>query len=262
VYVKANAGALDAIHEERTRRIAERLELEPPEAGPSFDCPYLAGRKARYVSLLARAPQPGIYHSLMDLNFRRTGPFFYRTACDGCSECSMLRVRVTEFRPSRSQARAWSRNRGVSVEVGPPSPTEEKHALYERYLETRHDGRMASSWEEMAGLYESPIETIEVVYRVAGRLVGVGLADAEPAALSAVYFYFDPLEARRSLGVFNILWLIEECRRTRRPYLYLGYFVRDSPKMSYKSAYRPSEVLLRKGFVPFGRHCEPASRRT
>jgi arginine-tRNA-protein transferase len=71
----------------------------------------------------------------------------------------------------------------------------------------------------------------------------VGLVDVEPLALSAVYCYFDPAEARRSPGVFNILWLIDECRRRGAPHLYLGYYVRDSPKMSYKAAYRPYEIL-------------------
>jgi arginine-tRNA-protein transferase len=37
--------------------------------------------------------------------------------------------------------------------------------------------------------------------------------------------------------------MIEECRRRRLDHLYLGYYVRDCRKMSYKAGYRPCEIL-------------------
>jgi arginine-tRNA-protein transferase len=80
-------------------------------------------------------------------------------------------------------------------------------------------------------------------------------------ALSAVYFYFDPSEVSRSLGAFNVLRLIEECRRRNLPYLYLGYLVRDSRKMAYKAAYGPHEVLSPEGVwaAPPGKSRKPRS---
>jgi arginine-tRNA-protein transferase len=71
----------------------------------------------------------------------------------------------------------------------------------------------------------------------------VALADLEPGALSAVYCYFEPDQPARSLGVFSVLSMIEECRRRGVPYLYLGYYVRDCQKMRYKIDYRPNEIL-------------------
>src|SRR5262249_53906297 len=124
----------------------------------------------------------------------------------------------------------------------------EKHALYRSYLDARHDGQMDGSAVEFRGfLYSSEIQTLEIEYRVGGRLLGVALADLEPLALSAVYCYFDPAARRRSPGVFNVLWLLDECRRRGLPYLYLGYYVPGSPKMSYKAAYRPYELLQADG---------------
>jgi arginine-tRNA-protein transferase len=87
------------------------------------------------------------------------------------------------------------------------------------------------------------VQTLEVSYRLDGELVGVGVVDVEPEAMSAVYCYFDPTLPARSLGVLNVLWLIEECRRRKIPHLYLGYYVVGSRKMSYKSCYRPYELL-------------------
>ena len=101
--------------------------------------------------------------------------------------------------------------------TGPPEATEEKHEVYRRYLLARHDGAMSGSWEEFRGfLHEAPPFAREVVFRAGDRLVGAGIYDAGPDALSAVYFYFDPDLAARSPGTLNVLWLVEECRRTRR----------------------------------------------
>jgi arginine-tRNA-protein transferase len=128
--------------------------------------------------------------------------------------------------------------------VAAPSITAEKLALYRRYLEARHDGQMDGSLAELQTLGAgSPVRTFEIEYRLSGRLVAVGVADVEPAAMSAVYCYFDPDEGRRSLGRFNVLWMIDECRRRGLPWLYLGYWVAVSPKMSYKAEYRPCELL-------------------
>jgi leucyl-tRNA---protein transferase len=236
-----------AAHESLARRLQQALAKAAPAPGEAFPCPYLPGRPARRV-VLAAEPLPGVYHALMDSNFRRLGPVFYRPACDGCAECRMLRLVVSDFRPSRAQRRCAARNRDLAVELVEPRPTPEKHALYRRYLETRHDGQMDGSTEEFERfLYESPIDSVEAVYRLEGRIVGVGIVDREPLAWSAVYCYFEPDLPGRSLGVFNVLTLVEECRRREVPYLYLGYYVRGCAAMAYKASYRPHELLKEDG---------------
>jgi arginyl-tRNA--protein-N-Asp/Glu arginylyltransferase len=235
-------------HAERTELLAQAIERQGPSAGPPFPCPYLLDHTARNLIVMPSPMVPGIYHSLMDLNFRRLGSVFYRPACAGCLECRSIRVPVESFVPSRAQRRCLQRNQDVSIAVTPPAPTEEKRQLYKRYLEQRHDGQMDGSPSEFYGfLYSSTVQTLEVCYRAGERLVGVGVVDIEPEAMSAVYCYFDPELKSRSLGVFNILWLLEECRRRSLPHLYLGYYVRGSRKMSYKSTYRPYELLESDG---------------
>ena len=234
-------------HAALTSRLRLALATAAPAPEEVFPCPYLPGREARRL-VLAAARVPGVYHALMDCNFRRLGTVFYRPACQGCSECRMLRLAASEFRPSRAQRRCAARNRDVAVELGEPRPTAEKHALYRRYLETRHDGQMDGSAEEFERfLYDSPLDSVEAVYRLEGRIVGVGIVDREPLAWSAVYCYFEPDLAGRSLGVFNVITLVEECRRREVPYLYLGYYVRGCAAMAYKASYRPHEVLEENG---------------
>ena len=156
----------------------------------------------------------------------------------------MIRVPASSFRASRAQRRCSKQNADLVLASGAPSLSEEKQALYSRYLDARHDGQMEGSLTELRGfLYSSPLETLEVTYSLGGRLVAVGVADVEPLALSAVYCYFEPLLGSRSLGVFNVLTLIEECRRRGVPHLYLGYYVRGCAKMDYKALFRPCEIL-------------------
>ncbi len=225
----------------RLHALVDSLGLE---ASPPSPCPYLEGRDSRLVALRPQRLTPGLYRLFLDLNFRRLGNIVYRPACEGCRECRQLRVDALAFRPSRAQRRAWKRNADVVAVAGPPEATAEKHAVYRRYLESRHDGQMSGSWKEFEDfLHETPPFTREVVFRAGGRLLGAGVYDATPQALSAVYFYFDPELSSRSPGTLNVLWLVEECRRVGAPWLYLGYHVAESPRMAYKAGFGPREIL-------------------
>jgi len=225
----------------RLRRVVESLALAPSSPSP---CPYLEGRDSRLVLLRPRDLPPGLYHAFMDLNFRRLGHLVYRPRCDGCAECRQLRVNVGSFEPARAQRRCRARNADLTVTMGEPHATREKHAVYRRYLKARHGGEMTGSWEEFRDfLYDGPPLAREVVYRQGDTLVGAGIVDVEPEAMSAVYFYFDPVHSARSPGTFNVLWLLDECARRDLPWLYLGYYVEGSRTMSYKADYRPHQIL-------------------
>jgi leucyl-tRNA---protein transferase len=234
---------------EVTRRLKAVLETYGPPPGSEFPCPYLPGQMARHVTIAPAPLVPGIYHSLMDLNFRRAGPVFYRPGCDACASCQALRVPVAAFKPSRAQRRTAARDADLDVRMGPPRPTEEKRQLFARYLEARHaEGEMSADAETFEGfLYASPLASLEAEYRLGDRLVAAAIVDIEPNCLSAVYCYFDPGEARRALGVFNVLTLVEECRRRRVDYLYLGYWIAGARTMAYKDQYRPCEILRKDG---------------
>jgi arginine-tRNA-protein transferase len=241
--------SVDAEHARRVERLRRALDRAAPQPGEAFECPYLPERQARHVVVAAPGLLPGAYHALMDLNFRRLGTVYYRPQCDGCQECRALRVAVAQHAPNRSQRRCLARNRDLAVHVARPEPDDEKFALYRRYLQLRHDGRMDGSREEFEDfLYAAPDAALETCYRDRdGRLVAVGLADVEPRALSAIYCYFDPDQAARSPGVFNVLWLLHECRRRGVPWLYLGYHVAASRKMAYKAAFEPHQILVEPG---------------
>jgi arginyl-tRNA--protein-N-Asp/Glu arginylyltransferase len=241
------AGGPEARETARARLAAylDSLRLEPSSPSP---CPYLPDRESRLLLVRPRQMRPGLYHLLLDLNFRRLGWGVYRPQCDGCAECRQLRLPVRDFRPSRAQRRCRARNADVVATMGPPEATEEKHDVYRRYLDARHDGEMTGSWDEFEDfLHQAPPLAHEVVFRVGGRLLGAGIVDLEPEAVSAVYFYFDPDLAERSPGTFNVLWLVQECRRRGIPWLYLGYHVDGGRGMDYKTVFRPHQILGNDG---------------
>jgi len=216
--------------------------------GPEHPCPYLPDRMAVMQYALAADTLPRVYRRLMDERFRRSGDVVYRPACAACAACVPIRIPVGLFQPSRSQRRVLARNRDVGVEVGPLLPDDEHYDLYARYQLAIHDGQMLGSrvdFEHFAG--RSPIDSFELRYRVGARLLGVSVVDAFADALSSVYFYYDPDEARRSLGVFSGLCEIEESRRRGLAYWYLGYHVSGCRKMEYKAQFRPHELLDGEG---------------
>jgi arginine-tRNA-protein transferase len=95
---------------------------------------------------------------------------------------------------------------------------------------------------------DSPVDTRMIELRdPSGKLVACCLTDWNRDGISAVYSFYETARPDLSLGVYVVLWLIEEARRRDLPYVYLGYWVENSRKMAYKSGFRPLE-----GYGPEG----------
>ena len=90
----------------------------------------------------------------------------------------------------------------------------------------------------------SPIETVLISYHDAeANLVGAVLSDVQSDGLSAVYSFFEPSLTTRSLGSFMVLDLLAITKESNLNWLYLGYFVEGSQKMSYKSRFKPAQIF-------------------
>jgi arginine-tRNA-protein transferase len=219
-------------------------------------CPYRDGE-------IARMPLRWQFQRLTGEEFdqslaegdRRVGRMLYRTDCPACSACEPIRIPVEGFRPTRSQKRVWKRNRDVSVETGPATFSEEKLALYNRHKAERGLARNETAMTRFG--YEgwfvhSCTRTVEMRYRVDGRLIAVGILDMGQQDTSSVYFFFDPDESRRSLGVFSVMVEVAWLRSQGGRYHYLGLYVDDCRHLLYKAHYRPHERRIGAMWERFG----------
>jgi arginine-tRNA-protein transferase len=192
---------------------------------------------------------PDEYAARMLQGWRRFGHMLFRPRCALCSACQSLRVDAARFRPNRSQRRVRKANEGVvSLQVGEPRVSTSRLDLYRRF----HDERArARGWhdrdEDPISYHESfvsnPFPTEEWCFCRNGSLIGLGVVDALPVGLSAIYFVHDPEHHRLGLGTWNVLCLIDEARRRGLPHVYLGYWVADCISLAYKANFRPNEIL-------------------
>jgi arginyl-tRNA--protein-N-Asp/Glu arginylyltransferase len=216
---------------------------------------------------------PLVHDSLTQGGFRRSQNIAYRPACEGCSACVSARLPVRDYVFSRSERRVVARNQRMTRHVVEAEATREQFDLLRRYLISRHaGGGMADMvWPDFVAMVEdTSVRTHMVEYRAKsedggpGALLACALVDQLSDGLSLVYSFFEPDMSKESPGSFMILDHVIQAERLSLPYLYLGYWVRGSEKMDYKSRFSPLEALGPNGWEPLARLMarRPPTRRT
>jgi arginyl-tRNA--protein-N-Asp/Glu arginylyltransferase len=217
-------------------------------------CPYLGGKEERKVfTHLVGERAPELNNILTQGGFRRSQSIAYRPACEGCRSCVSVRVVAKDFRPSQSMRRIARRNADIVSDMRIAVPTSEQYAIFRAYLDSRHrDGGMADMTvlDYAMMVEDSHIETRIIEYRLreSGELVAMALTDVLGDGLSMVYSFFEPDLSARSLGTLMVLDHISRAQRMGLSYVYLGYWVRGSRKMDYKSRFLPQERLMPEGW--------------
>ena len=219
-----------------------------------YSCGYLPNKLAQ--SLIA-SPQhlidANIYNGLIQQGFRRSGKFAYRPHCETCCECIPVRVVIENFNPSRSQKRAFKQHQNLTASILPIAFHEEHYKLYAAYQIARHANEEAEKNDKPEQddveqyrnfLCHSNVESVMVEFRENDQLKMVSVIDIVSDGISAVYTFYETADLKASYGTYNVLWQIDWAKTLDFPYLYLGYWIRESKKMAYKQNYKPLEMLI------------------
>ncbi len=237
-----------------TLPIAPQFYVTAPQT-----CPYLDGQMERKLfTALQGEGAESLNNALSKQGFRRSQNVLYRPSCTDCMACMSARIRVANFKPTKSQKRVLKRNAHLRRKAVSPWATEDQYALFRRYLDHRHaDGGMADMdiFEFAAMIEETPIRTRVIEYHDApvsnSNLKAVCLTDVLNDGVSMVYSFFDPDLSRNSMGTHIILDHISIARDAGLPYVYLGYWVPGSQKMDYKSKFSGLEIFRNNAWEDF-----------
>jgi len=240
---------VERISDARSTSSATKLRMYQTDAYP---CAYLPEQVATMITLDPEIrPNQGLYSHLVRLGFRRSGEQVYLPRCPACQACVPLRVPVAAFESSRSQRRVWRRNQDLDVCLTDAGYNDEQFDLFRRYIGDKHrNGGMDNPGVDdyLGFLLARGVDTHFIEFRFRQRLVAVAVTDLLDDGLSAVYTFYDMDMARRSLGVFTLLWQIDHCRERGLEHIYLGYWIEACRKMRYKQYFRPCQILTETGW--------------
>ena len=192
------------------------------------------------------------YAHLLEQGFRRSGEEVYAPHCSHCSACIPARLPLKKFKPSKSQRRCMRKNIETRVNIKPAIFEQAHYDMYLRYQAIRHPGGSminASPENYFSFLSSSWCNTQFVEFSIHNELAGIAIIDQFDEAWSAVYTFFEPKFSDYSLGVYAILWQIQQANLLQKEYLYLGFWLKDCTKMSYKTCYQPIQLLIDKQWV-------------
>jgi arginine-tRNA-protein transferase len=220
----------------------------------AFPCNYLEDQNEQLlVCMEENDALSQDYSTLIQVGFRRSGEQLYRPHCKNCQACESLRVLVSSFAPSKSQKRVINKNKDVQIKIV-DQERDDYYPLYERYISASHqDGSMyPPSYEQYRNFihcqWQSPIF---IEGRIDNKLIGVAVTDEINGGLSALYTFFEPSLAKRSLGTFFITQQIKACQKANLPYLYLGYQIDKCNKMNYKNKFYPHQRFIENKWILF-----------
>ena len=212
----------------------------------SHPCGYFADRAANNDYLHPDITPDTELLTLLNLSgFRRSGINIYRPSCSGCQACVSVRILAHHFKLKRRFRRTLKALKHWQLSVEKPSL--DHYHLYARYIAARHrDGSMYPPTEKefQQFLISGHGTSHFLVAREHGATKAVLVFDQFLDGLSSVYCFFDPDIDHVSPGTFMIINLTLLTRALALEYHYLGYWVNNCEKMSYKQGFEPLQYYI------------------
>lgn len=219
------------------------------------DCPYLPGRESSSL-LLDPHSKVGdqVFSSVIEAGFRRSGEMVYRPHCAMCKACQSVKVPAALFKPSKSQRRLIKKNSEITVVFVEARYDDRHFKLYCRYQAWKHKGDSMDHRDRVRydeSMVKTSVRTAFTEFWLEDKLVTISVIDVVSRGLSAVYTFFDPDYANRSLGTYAVLTLINKAQELKLDYVYLGYWIKNCQKMDYKSNFKPLYIYVDNQWLDF-----------
>ena len=209
-------------------------------------CPYLKGRVEKRIATDITYNNK-VYNELALNGFRRVENWMYRPVCDNCSACKSYRVDIKNFELTKSLKRINKNLGAITFKIIKNTATTEHFDLFQKYQFERHSGGSMSDMDEnefISMIETSPIKTKLMEFRDTSKnLMGVILLDVDDVNLSAVYSFFDPKLSKLGIGNYMISQCLIFGKKNKYKHLYLGYYIGEISSMSYKSRFKPGQIL-------------------
>lgn len=203
-------------------------------------------------AFIAERVSPASLDELLADGWRHFGTRFQRYNLNlyegGVRRVIPLRIRLSDFRLSKSQRRVLRRNADLETEIRPIEITGDTHELF-----AWHKRRFRSDVPESVYTFLSddpanvPTPGLEVRVRRGSQLLAASFFDVGRTSISSVYGIHFPLETSRSLGVFTMLKEIEFAIETGRQFYYHGYCFEGPSFYDYKKRFVGLEAFDWKG---------------
>ncbi len=219
------------------------------KSSTEFPCSYIKGNLERriYINISSPLKEDQIVSDLTRKGFRRNYNHMYIPNCRNCNSCISSRINIQKFIFTKSNKRNLKNNDDLFL-INNNDYTKKRFHLFKKYCRARHaDGQMKNMSEgEFVNFFHNSINKTEIYDLVDnnGYLYGSILLDVIEEGYSAVYSFFDPKLNKRSLGKNMILKVITKLKEVKSSFLYLGYWVKESENMNYKSSFNNVEYFV------------------
>ena len=212
-------------------------------------CSYLDAKEQTMHYKVIQKCSTQANQELIERGYRRFGKMFFRPICEGCDECKSIKIDVDNYTFSKSARRIMKKANIFHSYVQKPTLSQEHLEVFDKYH--RHM-QIKKGWDfnetSAQHYYSSFVDGYEdfgyeILYFHEEKLVAVDLIDILDEGVSSIYFYYDPDYASYSLGKLSLYNQIKYAKNANKRWIYLGYYVKDCPSLSYKAEYKPYLTL-------------------
>lgn len=200
--------------------------------------------------ILMQPLDPAVFDDYMARGWRLLGYSIIRHNFAVCRSqmCGTipLRIRLRDFRFSKSQRQLLRRNAGLSVEYGPIQLTPEHDTLFQIHSERRFSERRPELLATFIGAqaHIEPVTGTSFTVRMAdGKAAACSFMHTGLHAVSGTYCFFHPDYHKHSLGTYTLLLELIKSQEMGMDYYYPGYTYDVPSQFDYKLNFNALEAF-------------------